>query len=291
MSYNKYMEKYEIIKFTDQDFKLDVNVSPYEETVWLTLDDLSLLFERDKSVISRHIKNIFADKELDESTSIAKNAIQINGQIHYILYFNLEVIISVGYRVKSKRGVTFRRWASSILRDYLLKGYALSKDRTLVTNENYIQLINDVNSLKNDVEAIKVKISNNTCGAFIVYEGEYYDGYSFINNLIKKANNEIVLIDGYADDLVFDFFIGTKTGIKKTIICHKLARFTNEVTSRFEKEYGIIDIKEDKSYHDRFLIIDSSIYLLGTSLNSIGNKTSCVIKLDGIDIKSIMKYE
>lgn len=265
------MDKYDLIKFVDDDFELDVTVSPLEETVWLSLDDLSALFCRDKSVISRHIRNIFNENELVEDTSIAKNAIQVKGQIHYILYFNLDVVISVGYRVKSKRGMLFRKWATSILKDYLMKGYSLSSNRALVTNENYIQLINDVNNLKNDIAEIKKIVDTKISDSIIVYEENSFDGYSFINGLIKEAKESVIVIDGYADNSLFDFFIGSKKNIKRTIICHKADRISNDIIKRFKEEYGEIIIKENKSYHDRFLIIDNNVYLMGASLNSIGH--------------------
>lgn len=116
------MEKYEFIRFQDDDFELDVSVSPNEETVWLTKNEMSLLFDRDRTVYSWHISNIFKEKEFIKDISCAKIARQIGGQIHNTILYNLDVIISVGYRVKSKRGVMFRKWANNILRNYLLKG-------------------------------------------------------------------------------------------------------------------------------------------------------------------------
>ena len=147
--------KYEIIKFINENIELDVNVSPKEETVWLTKEQISTLFGRDRTVISRHIKNIYNEGELDENTSCAKNARQVSGQTHYTTLYNLDVIISVGYRIKSKNGIVFRKWASNILKDYLIKGYVINRRRTMVTNENYINLINKVDSLNNRLEKLE----------------------------------------------------------------------------------------------------------------------------------------
>ena len=205
--------------------------------------------------------------------------------------YNLDVILAVGYRVKSKRGILFRRWATAVLKDYLIKGYSLSSDRVLVTNENYIQLINDVNHLKKDVEDIKGIVNRNVLDSIIIYDGDSFDGFSFINDLIKKAIESVIIIDGYADDSLFDFLIGSKKGIKKVVICHKTNRISKEIINRFEKEYGPIVIKVDKTYHDRFLIIDNEVYLIGTSLNSIGHKTSSVIKCNQFNIKDFIKDE
>ena len=110
------MDNYDILKFRDSEFELDVNVSPEEDTVWLTKDQIALLFDRDRTVISRHINNIYKEKELDQKTTCAKNARQVGGQIHHTVFYNLDVVISVGYRVKSKRGILFRKLANNILK-------------------------------------------------------------------------------------------------------------------------------------------------------------------------------
>lgn len=145
-------EKCEIVKFEQDDLILDVNVSPSEDTVWLTQDAMSLLFGRDQGVISRHINNIFNEGELDRDTSMQKmhkSPSSNNPNYRSPVYYNLDVVISVGYRVKSRNGIIFRRWANSVLKEYLLKGYVLNRDRTLITNDNYIELVHRVNSIDN----------------------------------------------------------------------------------------------------------------------------------------------
>lgn len=133
------MDKYQVVKFVDDDFTLDVRADSKNETVWLSLNDLCFLFDKDKSVISRHISNIFREKELDEKQTVAKNAtVQIEGTKkveRFITYYNLDVIISVGYRVKSQRGVAFRKWANSVLKDYLIQGYAVNQKRLEALNK------------------------------------------------------------------------------------------------------------------------------------------------------------
>ena len=125
------MYKYEVIKFNDNEFEIDVNVSPNEETVWLTIEQIALLFERDRSVISKHIKKIYEESELKKNRTCAKNAqVQIEGKrqiVRYLDYYNLDVIISVGYRVKSNRGILFRKWANNVLKQYLLNGHVINE--------------------------------------------------------------------------------------------------------------------------------------------------------------------
>ena len=145
---NNKEQSYELIKFKDGDFSLDVKVSPKEDTVWLSLDDMAFLFDRDRSVIGKHIRKIYFQDELDESTTWAKNARHLpDGRIYQIDYYNLDMIIAVGYRVNSKRGTLFRKWATNVLKEFLLKGYAINENRVVVSNENYIELRNEVVSI------------------------------------------------------------------------------------------------------------------------------------------------
>ncbi len=280
------MNKYEIIKYSDNCFELNVNVSPTEQTIWLTQDQIALLFKKSRSTITEHINNIFDEGELEQMTSVG-NSDKTNHRPTKL--YNLDVILAVGYRVKSKRAIEFRKWATNVLKQYLIKGYAVSTSRTLVTNENYINLVHEVNNLKNDVKEIREVIKEKEVKPFVCYESEYYDGFSFINNLICSAKRSVTIVDGYADNSLLEFFINSKKEIIKTVVCHKPERISGAVLKRFIKQYGEIKIIEYKYVHDRFLLIDDDVYMLGTSLNSIGNKTSVVIKVQDINLKDIFK--
>lgn len=138
----------EIVTFVNDEVRLDVNVSPSEDTVWLSLADMCLLFGRDKSVISRHIKNVISENNLDVNQVVAKNATTGNdGKTYIVSFYNLDVIIPLGNKVHSQNGIMFRKWANSVLKEYLLKGYVINENRTLITNENYVNLINKVDSI------------------------------------------------------------------------------------------------------------------------------------------------
>ena len=275
-----------IIIYDNGDISLPVNISPSENTVWLSKDQLEILFNTTRQNVEYHIENIYSQGELIES-STCKDFLQVQLEgdrkvTRISKMYNLDMIISLGYRINTKNGITFRCWATKVLRQYLLKGYVIDDKRTLVTNENYINLIHEVNDIKKDVKDIKDKINTDSLDHHIVYEGEYYDGFSFINKLICSAKNEVVVIDGYADDSIFDYFVNSTPNIKKTIITHKVNRISPEVLSKFVKQYGNISIKEDKSFHDRFLFIDDDVYIIGASLNSLGRSTS-VIKFLGFN--------
>ena len=157
----KQNNRYELVKFIDDELELEVNVSPKEETIWMTLDQIAILFNRDKSVISRHIKKIFIEKELYENSVVAKNATTANdGKTYMVSYYNLDMIISIGYRVNSIRGVIFRKWANKVLKNYLIKGYVINENRVVVSNEKYIKLSNEVANINNRLINVEDKIFN-----------------------------------------------------------------------------------------------------------------------------------
>ena len=144
--------KYEVVKFIDDNIELDVNIDPYSETIWLTQSQMAILFGVDISRISRHINNALNEKEINSERNLRKT--QIANSDKLVNLYDLDVIISVGYRVKSNNGVIFRKWATKVLKEYLLKGYAINEERSLVTNENYVRLINKVETLDQRVSNI-----------------------------------------------------------------------------------------------------------------------------------------
>jgi len=284
------MEKYEIIKFENNSVVLDFNVSPLGDTVWLSLDQMSKLFDRDKSVISRHIKNIFKEGELDEKQVVAKNAITaIDGKTYLVAFYNLDVIISIGYRVKSKNGVIFRKWATSVLKELLLKGYLIDKERSLVTNENFVRLSIEVDELKNDVEALKKAVAFLNPNETVIYENQAYSSFAFINKILKKAIKTIVIIDGYLDDSILEFFVNVNKDVNITLVTHKENRISSSVRDKFMKEFPLTHFVQNRFFHDRFIIIDDKAFSIGCSLNSLGNKISIVTKLDNAIARDILR--
>ena len=153
-------KKYELIKFEDGEFSLDVNVSPDEETVWLTQNDMALLFGVDRSRITRHVNNILKENELPNSVC-AENALTASdGKTYLVRFYNLDMIIAVGYRVNSKRGTLFRKWANSVLKQYLLNGYSINTKRCIECQENIITLNNKVNNLIENTSNINTRLSS-----------------------------------------------------------------------------------------------------------------------------------
>lgn len=286
------MNKYKIIKFTDNEFELDVNVSPEEGTVWLTKEEMALLFGRDRTVISRHINNIYKEGELERELVCAKNArTGPDGKKYIVDYYNLDVVISVGYRVKSKRGVMFRKWATNVLKQYLLKGYVLDKDRIIISKDNLVNLENDIAYLKEEVAGIKEKVFVEPIKQKIFFDGSFFDAYEFITSLVSKAKNKVVIVDPYFDIKGLNVFKNASNEVDRVVYLSKKAKLLDYDVEQFKKQYGNIQVWCRETFHDRFLILDDcECYILGTSLNYIGNKTFGVNKVeDEIVIKGILK--
>ena len=270
-------EKYEIVKFVDNGFELEVNVSPSEDTVWLTQDQMAELFQKTKSTINEHIKNAYAEGE------VALGTMKKFGNPEFSKkptnYYNLDVIISVGYRVKSQRGVIFRRWATSILKQYMLKGYAIDPSRTLVTNENYLNLVNIVNRIDNTqselitrVEKLETKYPE--LNTFVYACGQVYDATSFMGRIMEKARKEIILIDNYVDKGTLDILSHKNRNARIRIITSKEGnRITEKEVQTFREQYGNLTIEITDKVHDRFLVIDGAeMYHIGASLKDAGKK-------------------
>ena len=261
---NNQEKKYELIKFEDGDFSLDVNVSPNEETVWLNVHDLAQLFERDEKTIRKHINN--ALKEECINSTVAKFAtVQNEGNrkvTREIEYFNLDIITSVGYRVKSKRGIQFRIWANSVLKQYLLNGYAINTERIMAYQSNILQLEANVINIENRLKNLEMTIySDNTQ---IIFEGEILEPYTFLRKLFFLARNEITIIDQYADKFLLSMLSDLK--VKITIITSSSSYLNKEIITEN------ITIIHNDIIHDRFIVIYDLVHAIGSSFNDIGKK-------------------
>ncbi len=202
-----------LLVFKHNDISLDVAVSSSEETVWLTTEQMALLFDRDKSVISKHIRNIFIEGELEEKSNV--HFLPIANSDKPVQHFSLDVIISVGYRVKSKNGIIFRKWANSVLKEYLLKGYVLNENRTLITDENYVNLINKVDSIDNRLKKVE--------GSELYYKkeklivnGQIFDATAYLEGIVSIANTKILLVDPYVDSKALNImkYVNGKVNIR-----------------------------------------------------------------------------
>ncbi len=251
------------------DGELELKVSVDSETIWLTQLQMSQLFDTSTDNVGLHLKNIYLEKELDEnSTTEFFSVVRKEGNRlvkRELKHYNLDVIICVGYRVSSLRATKFRQWATSVLKNYIQNGYAINNHK--ITEQRLF-------ALENDMQFIKSKIKNNSLefNQNIFFDGQIYDAYIFVNDLLKLAKSEIVLIDNYIDDTVFTLF-SKYPNINFTIYTSTISKQLKLDFEKYSKQYKNISLKTFKSSHDRFLIIDKKeIYHLGASLKDLGKK-------------------
>ena len=283
---HKTAQQGEIILYQpDETVRIEVRLE--DDTVWLTQAQIVALFQKAKSTISFHISNIFKEGELDEKVVVRKNrtttlhgAIDGKKQTHEVAYYNLDVIISVGYRVKSMRGTKFRQWATSVIREHLLHGYAIQQqlkrleqhmDEKLGAQHNEIQEIKQ--TLSDHQEKIDFFVRTNQPPVEgIFYDGQIFDAYRFVNDLIRKAKNRVVLIDNYVDDTVLAMLDKRTAGVTATIYTQHVSQQLQLDIDRHNAQYSPIIVEHFNRAHDRFLLIDDEVYHIGASLKDLGKK-------------------
>ena len=260
----------------DDEVRLEVRLE--NETVWLSIEEMAQLFGRDISVIGKHIRNVFKEGELQKESVWAKFAYTASdGKTYQVDYYNLDVIISVGYRVKSHRGTQFRQWANKVLKDYLLRGYSVNQrleqiDTRIEKHEKQIDYLTD-----------KVEFFVRTSlppveGIF--YDGQIFDAYKFATDLIRSAQKSLLLIDNYVDESVLLMLSKRNVGVKADIYTQTFSRQLQLDLQKHNSQYPPIDIHTYKKCHDRFLIIDGTeVYHIGASLKDLGKKMFAFSKL------------
>lgn len=273
-----------IVVYKSNDGVVQLEVQLANETVWLTLSQLAMLFDRDKSVISRHLRNIYAEGELTREATVAKNATvqDESGRmvVRQIEYYNLDVIISIGYRVKSLRGTQFRQWANKVLKEYLLRGYSINQHLMYVERIDH-QLqehTEQIHELQDKVDFFVRTSLPPKEGVF--YNGQIFDAYVFATDLIKSAKKSITLIDNYIDESVLLMLAKRNKGVTATIITRSISDTLTLDLEKHNKQYPPIDVQESNKYHDRFLIIDEVVYHLGASLKDLGKRLFAFSKME-----------
>ena len=280
--------KYEVVKFIDDNIELDVNIDPYSETIWLTQSQMAILFGVDISRISRHIKNALNEEEINSKRNLRKTQIANSDKLVYL--YDLDVIISVGYRVKSIKGVIFRKWAIKVLKEYLLQGYVINKERSLVTNENYVRLINKVESLDERVSNIENNYKPQEFkNSQLFFDGQLYDAYTLIQSIFESANSEIIIIDNYVDRTILDRLVVKNNNVQVIIYTSINTRLLGRDINTFNSQYGGLDVKYTTNVHDRYIIIDQSkLYHLGHSIKDLGKKIFSISESDSNLISKLL---
>jgi len=258
------------------DGELELNVSVTQDTLWLTQKQLGELFNVESHNITYHIQNIYKQKELEKNPTTQKiRVVQKEGKREVerdVDHYNLDMIISIGYRVNSITATKFRQWATSVLKSYITDGYVINSEK--ITHQRFKELENDVVLLKSKVENISNSLEDNSLkpSKGIYFDGQTYDAYVFVNDLLKSVKSEVVLIDNYIDDTVFTLF-SKYTNLKIKIYTQTISKQLRLDYQKYCSQYQNIELREFKNAHDRFLIIDQKeMYHIGASLKDLGKK-------------------
>ena len=272
-----------IVIYQTKDGKTSIDVKLEDETVWLTQAQIAELFETKRQAITKHLKNIFQSGELNENSVCSILELTASdGKSYKTKTYNLDAIISVGYRVNSKNATLFRRWASQVLKDYLLKGHVINQRIS-----NLEQRV-DAKFLSYDMQLTRL---NEKVDFFvhtslppvegIFFDGQIFDAYAFATNLIKSAKNSLILIDNYIDESTLLMLSKRTTGVDATIYTQRITPQLQLDLTRHNNQYPPINIRTYRQAHDRFLIIDQSdVYHIGASLKDLGKKLFAFSKMD-----------
>ena len=257
----------------DESVQLEVRLE--DDTVWLTQQQMAELFQKDISVISRHIKNAFSEGELDEKSNL--HFLQVPNSDRPARLYDLDVIISVGYRVKSKRGIQFRRWATSVLKEYMLRGYAVNQ--RLLNIEN--QLASQQKQLAKHQEQIDFFVRTELPPAEqIFYNGQFFAARALLEKIIKSAKTRVIVIDAYVDAATFDMLDVRAKGVKADIYSGKNLSNMQKLHNTSSGLEPIDTHIWKNASHDRWLIIDDTVYHCGHSVKDLGKKLSAIMKMD-----------
>ena len=272
------MENQIVIYQPDTSFQMEVLLQ--DETIWLSQKLMSALFDCSADNISLHLKNIFKESELDEfSTTEDFSVVASNGKRYWIKHYNLDAIIAVGYRVNSKRATAFRQWATNVLKDYLLKGYAINQrverlEYRMFESEKKIDFF--VKTALPPVEGI-------------FYDGQIFDAYTFVSDLIKSAKKSIVLIDNYVDESVLLLLSKRGKNVSAKIFTSNFNQILKQDLVKHNAQYPLIEIEKFTKSHDRFLLIDDDIFHIGASLKDLGKKWFAFSKIENAHILEMLK--
>lgn len=268
------MEQGEIILYQpDEAVKLDVRLEG--ETVWLTQAQIAELFGTRRQAITKHLKNIFDSEELnEESVCSILELTAADGKNYKTKFYNLDAILSVGYRVNSKNATLFRRWANSVLKDYLLKGYSINQRLNEIEqrmDNRFFQIEKTITEHGKKIDFFVRTSLPPVEGIF--FDGQIFDAYKFASELIKSARKSLLLIDNYVDESVLLMLSKRQLGVTATVYTQRITPQLQLDLDRFNSQYPPVDVRTCKLSHDRFLIIDDTeVYHIGASLKDLGKK-------------------
>jgi len=268
---------------------IEVRIDEKTETIWLTQKQIAELFGTQRPAITKHLRNIFKSRELDESvvSSILEHttphgAIEGKTQNVEVKYYNIDAVLSVGYRVNSIRATQFRIWANRVLKDYLLKGYAF--------NNRMNRIEDNVQALTKKVNQIDLQISTHLIpNQGVFFDGQVFDAYELASKIIRSARKNIVLIDNYIDESTLTHLSKKARAAKVLLLTKTISKQLILDVKKANAQYGHFEIKPFTRSHDRFLIVDGQeVYHLGASLKDLGRKWFAFSKMDKRSVETIL---
>ena len=269
-----------VIYQPDEITRLEVRVEG--ETVWLTQEQIALLFGVKQPAISKHIRNIYACGELQEdgTYSILEYMGNDERQKYSVKFYNLDVILSVGYRVNSKNAVIFRRWATLILKEYILKGYSLNQYLAILDHKIEDRFREHDKRLDDHERKIDFFVRTSLPPVEgIFYDGQIFDAYVFVSDLVKSARRRIVLIDNYVDESVLLLLSKRAPGVSAEIRTGRMPEQLRLDIQKHNSQYPPVAIVQTQNIHDRFLVVDDDVYHIGASLKDLGKKLFAFSKM------------
>lgn len=276
----------EIVLYRPNELAEHIEVRLEDETVWLTQMQMAELFGQTKQNISLHINNSFKEGELEKKATVKESlTVQKEGNRDVkrrLEYYNLDVIISVGYRVKSNQGTQFRIWATRVLRDYLLKGYALNQRMNRI-EDNLEHLTKKVDVISFQIQSVDIPNQG------VFFDGQVFDAYELASKIIRSAKSNIVLIDNYIDEGTLTHLAKKAKAVKVLLLTKAISRQLILDVQKANEQYGNFDVQAFAKSHDRFLIIDyTKVYHLGASLKDLGKKWFAFSRLNKSSVENIL---
>ena len=258
-----------------------------DETVWLTQAQIADLFGTRRQAITKHLANIFRDEELDANSVSSKMELTAtDGKKYLTNFYNLDAILSIGYRVNSKRATQFRRWANSVLKEHLLKGGSVNQ--RLVSHENKLENLDSrMLTLEKQVDFF-VK-ANLPPSEGLLNAKSWWSGYEFAAQLVRSAKEEIVIIDPYADDIALALIAKHSSNVKGVVYSAHVTSRLKEEAARLNRQFPTVELKSMQNVHDRFIIADETVYHIGSSLNELGKKLTAFSVLNIVTKQQLLE--
>lgn len=279
-------EKNEIIVYQPEGGEFHIEVRVENETVWLTQAQMAELFNSTRNNITLHIKNIFQEHELD-ANSVCKESLLTagDGKNYKTKIYNLDVIISVGYRVKSIQGTRFRQWANQVLKEHMLKGFSVNQ--RLISHENRLENLDSrVIYLEKQVDFF-VK-TNLPPSEGLLPAHAHWSGYEFAVQLVRSAKKELIIIDPFANDMVLSLMAKRAKGVNATIYSARITHAMREEEARLNRQFPTVHLENMREVHDRFVIVDDVVYHVGASFKDLGNQLTAFSVLNFVTKEQIL---